>query len=108
MVNKQLEKEEIIQVLKRNINEIKKFSVKRLGLFGSFSRNEQNEDSDLDFLVEFEEPSLRNFMGLNFFLENLFARKVDLVTYRSLHELIKKRVLSEEVEVLWMKEMKFI
>jgi len=96
MANKQLEKEEIIAKLKQNIEVIRKFSVKKLGLFGSFSRGEQKKDSDLDFLVEFENTTFDNYMDLKFFLENLFGKKIDLVIQRSLRkefDYVKKEAL---------------
>jgi len=65
------------------------FGVKRIGLFGSFARGEQKESSDIDVLVEFEKPTFRNFMDLSFYLEDLFGRKVDLVTVKGLHPRIR-------------------
>ncbi len=55
---------ETIDLLKSHAKEIKTcFNVKRIGLFGSFARGEQKESSDIDVLVEFEEPTFRNFMN---------------------------------------------
>jgi len=65
------------------------FGVKRIGLFVSFARGEQKESSDIDVLVEFEKPTFRNFMDLSFYLEDLFGRKVDLVTFKGLHPRIR-------------------
>ena len=66
--------------------EIQSFGVKRLGLFGSFVRNEQHPASDVDFLVEYEpgRKSLNNYFGLIDWLENAFQREVELVTKESL------------------------
>ena len=67
-----------------------------MGLFGSFSRGEQKKDSDLDFLVEFENTTFDNYMDLKFFLENLFGKKIDLVIQRSLRkefDYVKKEAL---------------
>ncbi len=70
-----------IDVLRSHEREIKEcFAVRRIGLFGSFVRGEEKETSDVDILVEFEKPTFRNFMNLAFFLEDLFGRKVDLLT----------------------------
>ncbi len=69
----------IISTMELHRKDIKQFEVKRIGLFGSFLRNEQKKGSDLDFLVEFKKQSFDNYMGLKFFLEDLFGRKVDLV-----------------------------
>ncbi len=90
---------EIIDLLKSHAQEIKAcFGVKRIGLFGSFARGEQKEASDIDVLVEFEKPTFRNFMDLSFYLEDLFGRKVDLVTVKGLHPRIRPYV---EKDVIW-------
>lgn len=58
-----------------------KFGFNKIGLFGSFSRDEQTEKSDIDIFVEmkFEKGMYRNYCNLQEYLENLFGRKVDLV-----------------------------
>jgi predicted nucleotidyltransferase len=90
---------EIIDQLKSHAQEIKAcFGVKRIGLFGSFARGEQKESSDIDVLVEFEKPTFRNFMDLSFYLEDLFGRKVDLVTVKGLRPRIRPYV---EKDVIW-------
>ncbi len=61
-----------MDILRSNKQEIKeRFAVRRIGIFGSFVRGEEKETSDIDILVEFEEPTFRNFMNLAFFLEDL-------------------------------------
>ena len=75
----------IIDILRRRDREIKeRFQVKRIGLFGSFARGEETDTSDVDIMVEFEQPTFDNFMKLAFFLEDLLGRKVELVTPDSL------------------------
>lgn len=89
----------VFSVLKSHESEIKaKFEVQRIGIFGSYAKGLQNEDSDIDVLVEFKNPTLHNFMGLIFYLEELFNKKVDLVTEKSLSPYIKDTV---EKEVVW-------
>ncbi len=74
-----------LNILKAHENEVKrKFSVRKIGIFGSYARGEEKETSDVDVLAEFDEPTFRNFMGLVFFLEDLFDREVDLVTIKGL------------------------
>jgi predicted nucleotidyltransferase len=64
------------KILKEHEMEIKsRFSVRKIGIFGSYVRGMEKETSDIDVLVEFEEPTFRNFMGLAFFLEELFGKK---------------------------------
>jgi len=86
---------EIMKKIIENKNKIKSFGVKRIGLFGSYVRNEQKETSDIDFLVEFEKgkKTFDNYMGLKLFLENLFNCKVDLVIKESIKEEIKPYIL---------------
>jgi predicted nucleotidyltransferase len=89
----------IIETLRSHEPEIKKrFSVRRIGVFGSFARGEGKDTSDVDILVEFENPTFDNFMNLAFFLEDLFQRRVDLVTPNSLSPYIGPYV---KQEVVW-------
>jgi predicted nucleotidyltransferase len=69
------------------------FSVTKIGVFGSFSDNTYTEDSDIDLLVEFEKPIGWNFFSLEIYLEQLFGRKIDLVTKQALKEQIKDSIL---------------
>ena len=71
--------EEFMEKHEKNIEDIKKYGVKRIGLLGSYVRNEQKSESDI--LVGFErgKKTFDNYMDLKFFLEYLFNRKVDLV-----------------------------
>lgn len=76
-----------------------KFGVKRIGIFGSFARGEEKEDSDLDVLVVFEEgqKTFDNYMDLKFYLEDLFGREIDLVTERALKPQLKAIIMKEVV-----------
>ncbi len=73
----------------------KDFAVKEIGLFGSFSDNTYNEDSDIDILVELEKPIGWKFFSLELFLEKTFNRKIDLVTKNALKDQIKVSILKE-------------
>ena len=89
----------VFKVLKSHKSEINtKYDVKKIGIFGSYARHEENEESDVDILVEFEKPTLHNFMSLIDYLEGLFGRKVDLVTQKSLSPYLRPIV---EKEVVW-------
>src|SRR3989338_1748966 len=70
----------IIGVLREHGDMLKKYKVKRIGLFGSYAQGKQNRRSDIDFLVEFEQPSFDDFMSLASYLEKLFGKKIDLLT----------------------------
>jgi len=92
-------KENLLKLIAEQQHEIKQFGVKRCGLFGSYVRDQSTSKSDIDVLVEFEpgQKTFDNFMRLAFFLEDLFGRRVDLVTVESLSPYIGPRIL-EEVE----------
>ncbi len=85
-----LNKELILSTLLRTRNELNtKFGVLTIGLIGSYSRNEQSKDSDIDFLVEFNHVNYNNLAGLNIYLEKIFGKKVDII--------IKSRYLRKEI-----------
>lgn len=86
MQNGSLNKAKIFEDLRLHKDVLDKYGVKQIGLFGSFVRDEGKEDSDVDFLVDFEsgKKTFKNFMGLAFFLEDLFQRKVEVVTPQGL------------------------
>lgn len=89
----------VLDLIKKHENEIKdRYSVSKIGVFGSYVRGEENESSDIDILVEFDESTLHNFMGLVFYLEELFGKKVHLVTNNALSPYIRHNV---EKEVVW-------
>ncbi|MFH1107255.1 MAG: nucleotidyltransferase family protein [Candidatus Micrarchaeota archaeon] len=64
--------------------QLRRLSVSRIGLFGSFAHGNASANSDLDFLVSFKQPTFDNYMDLKELLQNRFGRKVDLVTEESL------------------------
>jgi len=92
-------KEEVIRKIRESREKIKEFGVKRIGLFGSVLRGEATEKSDIDIVVEFEEgkKNFENFMGLAFFLEELFGRKIDLLTPESISPYIRPYIEKEIV-----------
>jgi uncharacterized protein len=71
--------------------------VRQLGLFGSFARGEQRPDSDVDLLVEFApgQKTFDNFMRLALFLEDLFHRRVELVTPESMSPYLRPYIMDE-------------
>ena len=90
-------KENVFSLIHQEQSQISTFGVRRLGLFGSFVRGQQDADSDVDMLVEFEPDSktFDAFINLAFFLEELFGRKVELVTPESLSPYIGPHILNE-------------
>jgi len=72
---------EIEAILKQHEHELEeKYKVKKIGIFGSYARGEQQEGSDIDIIVEFKEPVGFLFVHLADFLEKILGAKVDLVT----------------------------
>jgi len=63
-----------------------KYHIDKLGVFGSYSRNEQNEKSDIDILVEFSEPIGLEFVTLADELEEILGEKVDLVSRKAIKD----------------------
>ncbi len=73
----------------------KDYAVKKIGLFGSFSNGNYTDASDIVLLVELEKPIGWKFFSLEIYLENVFGRKVDLVTKNALKEQIKEKILQQ-------------
>ncbi len=92
-------KEEIFAVLDSHMETIKGFSVRSLSLFGSAVRGEATADSDLDFVVEFDNLTFDNYMDLKFFLEDLFASTVDLVIEEDIKPLLRPIISREMIHV---------
>ena len=70
-----------------------KFSVNKIGYFGSYARNTHTENSDLDILVELEKPLGWEFFDLQEYLENTLKIKVDLTTVNGLKQQLKEVIL---------------
>lgn len=95
-----MQKEHILDILKRHRSEFReRFGVERLGLFGSYARNEAKSGSDIDILVEFDEPSFDRYMDLKAELAALFGIEVDLVLADSLKPRLKPHILQEVINV---------
>ncbi|NLE09470.1 MAG: nucleotidyltransferase family protein [Dehalococcoidales bacterium] len=87
-------KNSILPILSRH-------QVARAGIFGSVADGTSTDSSDLDLLIRFKnETSLFDFVSLKMDLESVLERKVDLVTYNSVHPLIKKKVMAQEIRIL--------
>ena len=90
-----LHKDSILALLSANKVALAAYGVNRIGLFGSYIRNEATAQSDIDLLVDIqkEKKTFSNFLSLNHFLENLFGKKVELVTTQSLSPYIGPHIL---------------
>ncbi|TDP94679.1 hypothetical protein C7957_11014 [Halanaerobium saccharolyticum] len=93
MDNKDLKKKlkDLKPILEKN------YKVKSIGLFGSFARNEANENSDVDILVQFSEDIGWEFIDLKQFLEESLEREVDLVTVEALKAELKEEILRDVI-----------
>ena len=88
-------KEYILNFLKINKQLLNnKYSVTKIGLFGSYARGDAKDSSDIDILVEMP-PSFDNFFDLKYFLEDAFGKTVDLGKIKNLRLLVKKYVDKE-------------
>jgi predicted nucleotidyltransferase len=77
-----------------------RFKVKGIGIFGSFVRGEQNETSDLDLLIDFEEPiGIISYVGLQNYLSDKIGERVDLITKSGLKPRISGHILKEVIYV---------
>lgn len=83
------------------IGVLRKHGVIRASLFGSTVRGEATEESDVDLLVEFEgKKSLLDLARLEIELEEMLGKKIDILTYKSLHPLLKDKILNEQEELM--------
>jgi hypothetical protein len=74
----------------------KKYRVKSIGLFGSYAKNMQKENSDIDLLVDFEEDAdLFHLVGLSYYLKKIFKTNVDITSKSSIKEELKQSILQE-------------
>ena len=80
---------------------LKEYGVIKASLFGSIVRREMTKDSDIDILVEFQDgKTLLDLVGLQNALIEKLERKVDVITFNSIHPLLKERILKEQVKIL--------
>jgi hypothetical protein len=87
----------ILKTLANHREEVKRFGVRSLGLFGSAARGEATPNSDSDFLVELENPTFDPYMDLLEYLETLFDHRVDLVLVNTLKPRLRQSILRETV-----------
>ncbi len=87
-----------LQAHKEELNQ--KYGVSEIGVFGSFVKNEQNNTSDVDVLIEFDKAvDLLTFVNLKNYLSDLLNVNVDLVMKKALKPKIGQRILQEVVEI---------
>ncbi|MFB6291757.1 MAG: nucleotidyltransferase family protein [Candidatus Bipolaricaulia bacterium] len=93
-----MDKSDILNVLRENTDHLREnYGVSRIGLFGSFELETNEENSDVDLLVDFKKghKDLFNFIRLKNYLEDLLEREVDLVTEKALKDRLKDKILDQ-------------
>ncbi len=93
--------DEIKELIQSHKDELRQqYGLKEIGVFGSYVKGVQREDSDLDILVEFEKPvGFVKFLQLENRLSELLGVKVEIVTKKALKPFIGKRILQEVIYV---------
>ena len=96
-----LGRDEVLEMLRiRKPDLVERFGVVSLALFGSFARDQATGASDLDILVQFDGPATSEaYFGVQFYLEDLLDRRVDLVTEKALRPELRPYVEREAVHV---------
>ncbi|MCH7926809.1 MAG: nucleotidyltransferase family protein [Candidatus Dadabacteria bacterium] len=92
-------KDKLLTILKKELPYLsEQFSVKNIGIFGSYSRNDQTPESDLDILVEFIKPvGFLKFFDLEEYLTERLGMKVELLSSDAIKPLIKNNILADIV-----------
>ena len=96
-MSKELQKK--LEIINKNLDFLENaYNVKKLGVFGSVVRGQQNKSSDLDILIEFSQPvGFFKFLELEEFLSKILKQRVDLVSKKALKPIVRKNVLKEVV-----------
>ena len=93
-----MNRDQIIEFLRANKDEFaRRFSVRKIGLFGSIARGEGDAGSDIDILVDMENPTFDQYMDLKFHLENVLGGTVDLVLLSTIKPRLKPIIANEVV-----------
>ena len=94
-------RDDIITFLTHHKSEIEqRYGVTKIGLAGSYARNEATLESDIDIIVEIKSPNkFRSFFYLLYFLQDALGKQIDLVTESSLKPLVKKTILKDIVYI---------
>ena len=88
----------ILSAMRTHKPQLASFGIKKIGLFGSYVRDEQQPQSDIDILVDFEpeKETFDNFMNMYNYIEEMFSNeKIEIVTFGGLSPYIGKHILKE-------------
>lgn len=87
-------------MFKTIVKKLKEHDIKSVSVFGSYARNEEKKDSDIDLIVEFgEQKSLLQLVGIEQDLEEITGKKIDLLTEKSISPYLIKQIKSEMVKI---------
>ena len=95
-------KEEVLRKLSENLAEIQeRFGIETLGIFGSVSRGEDTEASDVDVLYRFREGrgGMHDLVGLYEYLKEIFGREVDVISFDYISPLIEAKVRADSIVI---------
>ncbi len=95
-------KDHVLSTIKSNKSEFSRFGIRNIGLFGSYSREEQSDKSDIDILIDFDpdKENYDNYMAVYDIFERLFKdEKVEIVTINGLSPYIGPKILNEVLYV---------
>ncbi len=88
------------QITKVVVPILKKNGVLKASIFGSYARGEAKKRSDIDILIQPPKGTGLEFVGIKLELEEKLGKKVDLLTYKSIHPYLKKYILADEIKIL--------
>ena len=96
-----MDRDQVLKILKQHQEELTEIGVKSLAVFGSVARGEANSKSDLDILIDLNQPMVTfdGYMDVKIYLEDLLGVTVDLVIAEKLHPRIKPFVNQDAVYV---------
>ena len=96
-----MDRKHVLDLLSRSKPELQaRFGVTRLALFGSTARDTASDSSDIDVLVAYDGPATsKRYFGVQFYLEDLLGRPVDLVTDKALRSELRPFIERERVDV---------
>ena len=96
-----MNRDEVLETLREHRETLaERFGVTSLALFGSFARDQATDASDIDILVRFDGPATsKSYFGVQFYIEDLLGRPVDLVTDKALRPQFRPYVEREAVDV---------
>ena len=92
----------VAEIKKKIVPILKKNDVKHAAIFGSYARGEATKKSDIDVLIEYahDDKSLLDLVGLKMELEEKMKKKVDILTYDSIHHLVREYILKDQRVIL--------